>query len=231
MRAWARCSSACSIGRSGDSVTTSACPDQYMPIGAVAIGHPDPGLDKGGSSKVIKRRELTATWCTAGQLVARWPISTPRDRIAIWSQNSSSVSASWPSATIEVSRRRSLTIVGQHDPLHRRQPVEQPVHDQQVGLVHAGRGQPRPPGDQLGRGPQRDFAPRPEVEPVQDGGDQQAAVPAGLTRAPRGVGDQAADRDRRPGPDAGRRQADPGPDGRPPGSRCARRGRAPAVSP
>jgi nitroreductase len=34
-------------------------PDEYMPIGAIAIGHPDPGLDRGGSSKVIKRRELT----------------------------------------------------------------------------------------------------------------------------------------------------------------------------
>jgi nitroreductase len=33
-------------------------PDHYMPIGAVAIGHPDPGNDKGGSSKVIKRRTL-----------------------------------------------------------------------------------------------------------------------------------------------------------------------------
>jgi nitroreductase len=33
-------------------------PDQYMPIGAVAIGHPDPAADKGGSSKVIKRRTL-----------------------------------------------------------------------------------------------------------------------------------------------------------------------------
>jgi nitroreductase len=33
-------------------------PDRYMPIGAVAIGHPDPASDKGGSSKVIKRRSL-----------------------------------------------------------------------------------------------------------------------------------------------------------------------------
>ncbi len=33
-------------------------PDGYMPIGAVAIGHPDPASDKGGSSKVIKRRSL-----------------------------------------------------------------------------------------------------------------------------------------------------------------------------
>ena len=33
-------------------------PDAYMPIGAVAIGHPDPASDKGGSSKVIKRRSL-----------------------------------------------------------------------------------------------------------------------------------------------------------------------------
>jgi len=29
-----------------------------MPIGAIAVGHPDPSLDNGGSSKVIKRREL-----------------------------------------------------------------------------------------------------------------------------------------------------------------------------
>lgn len=34
-------------------------PEQYVPIGAVAIGHPDPAADKGGSSRVIKRRELT----------------------------------------------------------------------------------------------------------------------------------------------------------------------------
>jgi nitroreductase len=33
-------------------------PDSYLPIGAVAIGHPDPAADKGGSSKVIKRRTL-----------------------------------------------------------------------------------------------------------------------------------------------------------------------------
>jgi nitroreductase len=33
-------------------------PEKYTPIGAVAIGHPDPGSDKGGSSKVIKRRTL-----------------------------------------------------------------------------------------------------------------------------------------------------------------------------
>jgi nitroreductase len=33
-------------------------PDKYMPIGAVAIGHPDPEHDMGGSSKVIKRRTL-----------------------------------------------------------------------------------------------------------------------------------------------------------------------------
>lgn len=107
--------------------------------------------------------------------------------------------------------------VGQHDPLDRRQPVEQAVHDQQVGFVHAGGGEPRPPGYQLRCGPQRDLAPGPEVEPVQDGRDQQAAVPAGLTRAVRGLSDQSADRDRRPGPDAGGRQADPGPDRAPSG--------------
>jgi nitroreductase len=33
-------------------------PDAYMPIGAVAIGHPDPGADRGGSSRVIGRRKL-----------------------------------------------------------------------------------------------------------------------------------------------------------------------------
>ncbi len=34
-------------------------PGQYVPIGAVAIGHPDPAADQGGSSRVIKRRQLT----------------------------------------------------------------------------------------------------------------------------------------------------------------------------
>jgi nitroreductase len=33
-------------------------PDKYTPIGAVAIGHPDSGSDKGGSGRVIKRRAL-----------------------------------------------------------------------------------------------------------------------------------------------------------------------------
>jgi nitroreductase len=33
-------------------------PGNYLPIGAVAIGHPDPAADKGGSGKVIKRRSL-----------------------------------------------------------------------------------------------------------------------------------------------------------------------------
>jgi nitroreductase len=36
-------------------------PDRYVPIGAVAIGHPDvtvPAADKSGSSRVIKRRDL-----------------------------------------------------------------------------------------------------------------------------------------------------------------------------
>jgi nitroreductase len=33
-------------------------PQQYLPIGAVAIGHPDRAADQGGSSKVIKRRTL-----------------------------------------------------------------------------------------------------------------------------------------------------------------------------
>jgi nitroreductase len=33
-------------------------PGQYVPIGAVAIGHPDPAADQGGSGKVIKRRAL-----------------------------------------------------------------------------------------------------------------------------------------------------------------------------
>jgi nitroreductase len=43
------------IGRFRDQF---GVPEQYLPIGAVAIGHPDPALDKGGSSKVIKRRNL-----------------------------------------------------------------------------------------------------------------------------------------------------------------------------
>jgi nitroreductase len=33
-------------------------PEQYTPIGAVTIGHPDAQADPGGSSKVIKRRSL-----------------------------------------------------------------------------------------------------------------------------------------------------------------------------
>ena len=33
-------------------------PEQYLPIGAVAIGHPDTAADQGGSGKVIKRRPL-----------------------------------------------------------------------------------------------------------------------------------------------------------------------------
>jgi len=33
-------------------------PDAYLPIAAVAVGHPDPERDKGGSSRVIKRRAL-----------------------------------------------------------------------------------------------------------------------------------------------------------------------------
>jgi nitroreductase len=39
-------------------------PEQYMPIGAVAIGHPDTTADRGGSARVIKRKEL-------GELVHR----------------------------------------------------------------------------------------------------------------------------------------------------------------
>ncbi len=38
--------------------TEFGIPDQYLPIGAVAIGHPDPAADQGGSSRVIKRRPL-----------------------------------------------------------------------------------------------------------------------------------------------------------------------------
>lgn len=33
-------------------------PAEYVPIGAVAVGHPDLGADKGGSSRVIKRRTI-----------------------------------------------------------------------------------------------------------------------------------------------------------------------------
>ena len=33
-------------------------PEQYLPIGALAIGHPDPAADQGGSARVIKRRAL-----------------------------------------------------------------------------------------------------------------------------------------------------------------------------
>ncbi len=33
-------------------------PERYLPIGAVAIGHPDPAADKGGSARVIRRRSL-----------------------------------------------------------------------------------------------------------------------------------------------------------------------------
>ncbi|HSZ49525.1 MAG TPA: nitroreductase family protein [Streptosporangiaceae bacterium] len=33
-------------------------PETYLPIGAVAIGHPDAASDNGGSAKVIKRRTL-----------------------------------------------------------------------------------------------------------------------------------------------------------------------------
>jgi len=33
-------------------------PASYLPIGAVAIGHPDPAHDQGGSSRVIRRRSL-----------------------------------------------------------------------------------------------------------------------------------------------------------------------------
>jgi nitroreductase len=41
-----------------DFRTLYGVPDQYVPIGAVAIGHPDPKADKGGSARVIKRRTV-----------------------------------------------------------------------------------------------------------------------------------------------------------------------------
>lgn len=43
------------IGRFRDQF---GVPEQYLPIGAVAIGHPDPAAGGGGSSRVIKRRSL-----------------------------------------------------------------------------------------------------------------------------------------------------------------------------
>lgn len=33
-------------------------PERYVPIGAAAVGHPDPAADPGGSSRVIPRRSL-----------------------------------------------------------------------------------------------------------------------------------------------------------------------------
>lgn len=45
-------------GRIGPFRATFGVPEEYTPIGAVAIGHPDPASDPGGSSRVIKRRSL-----------------------------------------------------------------------------------------------------------------------------------------------------------------------------
>jgi nitroreductase len=42
----------------GEFRTLYGVPDDYLPIGAVAIGHPDPAADKGGSANMIKRRGL-----------------------------------------------------------------------------------------------------------------------------------------------------------------------------
>jgi nitroreductase len=42
----------------GEFRTLYGVPASYLPIGAVAIGHPDPAADQGGSAKVIKRRSL-----------------------------------------------------------------------------------------------------------------------------------------------------------------------------
>jgi nitroreductase len=42
----------------GEFRTLYGVPANYLPIGAVAIGHPDPAADQGGSAKVIKRRSL-----------------------------------------------------------------------------------------------------------------------------------------------------------------------------
>ena len=42
----------------GDFRELYGVPESYLPIGAVAIGHPDTAADSGGSSRVIKRRSL-----------------------------------------------------------------------------------------------------------------------------------------------------------------------------
>ena len=44
--------------RSASSAELYGVPGNYLPIGAVAIGHPDPAADQGGSGKVITRRSL-----------------------------------------------------------------------------------------------------------------------------------------------------------------------------
>jgi nitroreductase len=43
----------------GDFRALFGVPAQYVPIGAVAIGHHDQAADLGGSARVIKRRELS----------------------------------------------------------------------------------------------------------------------------------------------------------------------------
>ncbi len=53
--------------------------------------------------------------------------------------------------------------------------IEESVDDQQARLMHAGDGQSRLPGDELGRRAERHVRPWRQGEPVKYGGDQQKA--------------------------------------------------------